>query len=326
MPATSRIFNKLSILLRLKEFSVFISLLSVTIAFTLLSKEFLTVHTFAGILTLASELGIVAIGEAFLIISGEFDLSVGSVYAVSAMASAILVRLGISPIIALLLALLLSASIGAANGLITLKARIPSFITTLGMAMFLRGILLAVTGGFPVELGVRHPVFEVLSGRIFGDFRSSALWFITLTILFHFILNRTRYGNWVYATGRNPNIARALGVNIFRVKFTNFIVTSTLAGLSGCIALARFRIIEPVAGTGLELEAIAATVIGGTSLGGGIGTIIGASLGAFLVGMIRVGLVLAGAPAYWYIGFVGLILIVAAVIYSLTRGRGLRYV
>lgn len=169
-----------------------------------------------------------------------------------------------------------------------------------------------------MRLKYEDTILNALSGRVLGDFRSNALWFIALTFLFHFILNRTKYGNWVYATGRSPDIPRALGVYVFKVKLVNFVISSALAGFSGCIALARFRIIEPVAGIGLELEAIAA-VIGGTSLAGGVGTIIGASLGAFLVGMIRVGLVLAGAPAYWYIGFVGLILIVAVVIYSITR-------
>jgi len=303
------------------EFGVFISLLCVASIFALLSKEFLTPSTWAGILTVASEIGIISVGVSFLMISGEFDLSVSSVFAVSGMTMALLSNLGIDPSLAFLVAMLLSACIGAVNGLITLRFSLPSFITTLGMMMFLRGVLLAVTGGFPIEMAGEPIILHTLSGRMLGGFRSSALWFIIFVLIFQIILGLTPYGNWTYATGNNAIFARASGVNARKVKFINFMLSATLAGFSGCIALARFRIVEPLAGTGLELEAIAASVIGGCSLSGGVGSIIGAGLGALLVGMIRIGLVLAGAPPYWYRGFIGVILVAAAIIYRLTRRR-----
>jgi len=303
------------------EFGVFISLLCVTGLFALLSEEFLTPSTWAGILTVASEIGIISVGVSFLMISGEFDLSVSSVFAVSGMTMALLSDMGINPSLAFLVAILLSACVGIMNGIITLKFSIPSFITTLGMMMFLRGVLLAITGGFPIEMTGEPTILHVLSGRMLGGFRSSALWFIILVLIFQIILGLTPYGNWTYATGNNAVFARASGVNARRVKFINFILSATLAGYSGCIALARFRIVEPLAGTGLELEAIAASVIGGCSLSGGVGSIVGAGLGALLVGMIRIGLILAGAPPYWYRGFIGVILVAAAVIYMLTRRR-----
>lgn len=115
-------------------------------------------------------------------------------------------------------------------------------------------------------------------------------------------------------------MARALGVRVERVKMLAFIISSLCAAISGQVAVARFKIVEPTAGTGLELEAIAASVLGGTSLTGGIGSIAGAALGALLVGIIRVGLIFAGAPAYWYIGFIGFLLIAVGVI-SLRKGR-----
>jgi len=308
-------------LTRMGEFGVFISLLCVASIFALLSKEFLTPSTWAGILTVASEIGIISVGVSFLMISGEFDLSVSSVFAVSGMTMALLSNLGIDPSLAFLIAMLLSACIGAVNGLITLRFSLPSFITTLGMMMFLRGVLLAVTGGFPIEMAGEPMILHTLSGRMLAGFRSSALWFIIFVLIFQIVLGLTPYGNWTYATGNNAIFARASGVNARKVKFINFILSATLAGFSGCIALARFRIVEPLAGTGLELEAIAASVIGGCSLSGGVGSIIGAGLGALLVGMIRIGLVLAGAPPYWYRGFIGVILVAAAIIYRLTRRR-----
>jgi len=316
---------KMASLMRMNEFGVFVSLLFTITLFSLLSKEFLTLKTWGGILTISSEVGIIAVGIAFLMISGEFDLSVSSVFAVSGMTMAMLVTSGVDATLAFIAALLVSACIGALNGFITLRFAIPSFITTLGTMMFLRGVLLAVTGGFPVKIAGEYPIFNALAGRIVSDLRVHALWFIAIASLFHIILTLTPYGNWTFATGGQADTARALGVNVTMVKFINFVLSATLAGLAGCIALARFRIVEPTAGVGLELEAIAASVIGGCSLKGGIGSIIGAAAGALMVGMIRVGLVLAGAPPYWYSGFIGVILIGAAIIYKLTRGRHIRW-
>ncbi len=316
---------KLAPLTKMNEFGVFISLFFTVVLFSLLSKEFLTLKTWGGILTISSEVGIIAVGAAFLMISGEFDLSVSSVFAVSGMTMAMLVTSGVDATLAFLIALLVSAGIGALNGFITLRFAIPSFITTLGMMMFLRGLLLATTGGFPVKIAGDYPILDILAGRILGDLRLHAVWFVTIAAIFHIILTLTPYGNWTYATGGQADTARALGVSANKVKFINFVLSATLAGLAGCIALARFRIVEPTAGIGLELEAIAASVIGGCSLRGGIGSIAGAAAGALIVGMIRVGLVLAGAPPYWYSGFIGVILIGAAIIYKMTRGKHIRW-
>jgi simple sugar transport system permease protein len=137
---------------------------------------------------------------------------------------------------------------------------------------------------------------------------------ILVTILFEIILSGTRYGNWVYATGGNSAVARALGVNVDRVKLFNFMISGLLAGLGGCISFGRFRLVDPTLGMGMELETITAAVIGGTLLTGGYGSIVGAFIGAFLVGMVRTGLILAGAPAYWYRAFIGIVLVIAAII------------
>ncbi|HDN75834.1 MAG TPA: ABC transporter permease [Acidilobales archaeon] len=303
-----------SSLLRYREIGVIISIIAMGIAFTVLNPQFLSLGSLASMVSLASELGIVAIGVSFLIIAGEFDLSVGSVFAASSMLMVWLLNSGVPFIAALLISLGLAAMIGLANAIITIKGGIPSFITTLGMMWFIRGVLLAVTGGFPVRLEVDVPELKIFSMPIYQELRISGLWFLILAVLFHFTLMWTAYGNWVQAVGGAPETARALGINVARVKTINFVLSSVMAALSGIIALSRFNVVEPVAGQGLELEAIASAVIGGCALTGGIGTIAGASLGAFLVGEIRVGLILAGAPAYWYIGFIGILLIVAGII------------
>lgn len=306
--------SALTKILRYRETGVVISIIAMGIAFTYLNTRFLTLGSLASMVSLASELGVVAIGVSFLMISGEFDLSVGSVFAASSMLMAWLLNSHVPFIIAFLASLGLAALVGLTNAVITIKGGIPSFITTLGMMWFIRGILLATTGGFPVRLEVNVPELKVFSMPIYRELRISGLWFLILAIIFHFILMWTAYGNWVQAVGGAPDTARALGINVTKVKTINFVLSSIMAALSGIIAMSRFNVVEPVAGQGLELEAIASAVIGGCALTGGIGTIAGASLGAFLVGEIRVGLILAGAPAYWYIGFIGILLIAAGII------------
>ena len=301
-------------ILRYREIGVIISIIAMAIAFAYLNPKFLTLGSLASMVTLASELGIVAIGISFLMIAGEFDLSVGSVFAASSMLMIWLLNNHTPFALALLASLGLAALVGLTNAVITIKGGIPSFITTLGMMWFIRGVLLAVTGGFPVRLEVDVPELKAFSMPIYQELRISGVWFFVLAVLFHFILMWTAYGNWVQAVGGAPETARALGINVTKVKTINFVLSSLLAALSGIIAMSRFYVVEPVAGQGLELEAIASAVIGGCSLFGGIGTIAGASLGAFLVGEIRVGLILAGAPAYWYIGFIGILLIVAGIV------------
>lgn len=303
------------------EFGALAGTVIVFIGFSFAATRFLSVDSLANILTVAAELGIVSAGVTFLMISGEFDLSVGSVLGVAAMIFALTARAGWPHIAGVLLALLASAGIGLINGVITVRTSIPSFITTLGTMMFWRGILLAVTGGFPVSyFPAGTPwMFLTLNGRFAGQFRASALWFLGIMLLLNLVLVRTRYGNAVYATGGNKDAARVLGVPTGRVKCVNFVISAVLAGLAGCVQFARFYSVDPMRGYGLELEAIAAAVIGGTLLTGGAGNLIGTLFGVLLVGMVRSGLVQSGAPAYWYQAFVGLIVVVAVIINTRLR-------
>lgn len=283
------------------------------VVFSSLNSLFLSLGNITSMFTLISELGIVTVGVAFLMITGEFDLSVSSVYALSGFLFVVLAN-NMSSILALIITLGVACVIGFANGIVTVRVGVSSFITTLGTQMFLRGILLAVTGGSSVSYHGDKIVPALLTNPLGWGVRPSHLWFIGVTILFSLILTRTRYGNWVFATGGDREVARAMGVHIDRVKIQNFVISALLAALSGCIVLTRFKIANASFGVGLELEAIAAAVIGGTFLTGGYGTIVGAFFGALIMGMMRTGLIMAGAPAYWYEAFVGAILIVAAAV------------
>lgn len=303
----------LSRIRRWPEFGVILAFSTIFMVFSLLAPKFVTLRNLTGVFTIVSELGIITIGVAFLMIAGEFDLSVSSVYALSGFLFVTLAN-SFNSLLALIITLVAAACIGFLNGTITLRAGIPSFITTLGTMMFLRGIMLAVTGGRSVVYNGDLIVPTMLTRFIGRGFRPSHIWFLALALFFSLILTRTRYGNWVFATGGKKEVARAMGVNVNRVKVVNFMISSVMAGLAGCIVINRFGVANASFGMGMELEAIASAVIGGTFLMGGYGTIIGAFFGAFLMGMMRTGLVMVGAPAYWYQAFVGAILVIAATI------------
>ncbi len=307
-------------LLRVKEIGAISGLIIVMIVFTFLSDRFLTWDNFVGIFTVTSELGIIAIGICFLMIAGEFDLSVGSVFAVAPMVGALLANQGLPISLAFLFGIFVAALIGLLNGMIVIKAKIPSFIATLGSMMFFRGLLLAVSGGFPIVYkGEDTGFLNALGGKIFWGMRASGIWLILGAVILSIILTETKYGNHVSAVGGNPGTAKAVGINVNKVKVMNFMICSACAGLAGFTMFGRFQSIDPTAGMELELEAIASSVIGGALLTGGYGSITGAFTGAFLIGMVRSGLILAGAPSYWYKGFIGVILVVSVIMNTKIR-------
>ena len=300
--------------LRIPEVGVLIAVAAVTISFTFLSDVFLTFSTFAVIFTRTAELGIVAIGIAFLMIAGEFDLSVGSVFAFVPIIAALLMDEGLGAVSTSLIALSLACLIGFINSRVVVKLQLPSFIATLGMMMFLRGIILAITGGFLQHFEGNYLFRGIMAGTIWGPLRASAIWALLIYLLGAIVLARTRFGNWVFGVGGSKETSRMIGIPVAKVKTINFIVCSFLAGIAGIISFSRLGMVAPTTGIGMELEAIASAVIGGCLLTGGFGSVLGAFMGAFMIAMIEAGLILIGAPPYWYTAFVGLLLIIAATI------------
>ncbi len=304
---------------RMKEIGALAGVLIVMAAFSVVSDRFLTIGNMVSVFTVTSELGIIAVGVCFLMISGEFDLSVGSVFAIAPMVGAMIAAAGAPLWVGFLAGMAIAASIGFVNGQLVLRTGVPSFIITLGAMMFFRGVILAVSGGFPVSYLQPSEFMHFLGGRTAAGLRWSGVWFIVLVIVFQIILARTRYGNHVSAVGGNAGTAKAVGIDVWRVKLTNFMLCSMTAALAGFMRFGRFRSVDPTAGRLMELEAIAACVIGGALLTGGYGSIVGAFLGAFLVGVLRSGLILAGAPPYWYQGFIGLVLVISVILNTRIR-------
>ena len=325
MENKSKLNSSIALLFRTHpELGALVGLVLIFIVFCFTATRFLSLESLAGIVTVASELGIVAAGITFLMITGEFDLSVGSTFGFSAMILAITANAGIPLGIGFLLALSAALFIGLMNGIITVKYKIPSFITTLGTMMLWRGILLAVTRGFAVRYWGTSSFLRGLNGHFLGEFRTSSIWFFIVIFLLNIILVRTPYGNSTYATGGNKEAARVLGISVDKVKIINFIICAMLAGLAGCIQFARFNSVDPLRGTGMELEAIAAVVVGGTLMSGGYGNLIGTLFGVLLMGMVRSGLIMSGAPAYWYQAFIGIILILAVITNTKLKGWAIK--
>jgi simple sugar transport system permease protein len=275
---------------------------------------FLSPDNLRGMLGLLPEVGLVSIGVAVLMICGEFDLSVGSTFALTPMVTSLLIISDVPAFLAVVLGLLVAAAIGLLNGFITLTFAIPSFITTLGMLFIVRSLTVVISGGFPPLLP------DELSTGIFtqfvgpgGLFRASFVWFVTIALIASAMLDRSNLGNWIRATGGQLEAAGAMGVSARRVKIFCFILCSTLAGFGGVIQVFRLHSPLPSIGEGLELQAVAAAVIGGTALTGGVGTVLGAIVGALLIRVIDNGLVMTQVDAGWFKFAVGTLTILAVI-------------
>ena len=215
--------------------------------------------------------------------------------------------------------------IGAVNGIIVTKIGISSFLVTLSMLFVVRGLALYITQGFPLKSWDQPGLLVTLLAGSFavGTFRfyTSLWWYVALTLLAIYVLNYAKLGNWISAIGSNRSAAVARGVPADRVKIALFVLTSVLAGLAGMISAFRISAASPVAGTDYELEVIAMVVVGGTSLTGGRGTILGTLFGALLLRAIRNGIVLIGVPGLAFNIFVGAIILAMLVLHALMQKR-----
>jgi simple sugar transport system permease protein len=309
-------------LLLVPELPPGLGLVAVVIFFTLQTANFWSPQTMTAISTVASTIGIVAVGVTILMISGEFDLSVGQNFAFTPIVWAILFVTGdMNEWLALAIALGLAASVGAVNGLVTTTFGIPSFIATLGMFFVLQGLNNLLISGHQLIMFDPSPAMSLLGAEIGRTpFYMPLLWMFAIAAVFWFVLTRLRYGNWTFATGGKVGPAKAMGVPTARVKKINFILCSTLAGLAGCMQFAYLHGVTQAQGQNYELLAITAAVLGGSSLFGGSGTIWGSIIGAFLLSTIQIGLVLIGVPGSFYVTFIGVMLVIV-VIANVRLGR-----
>ena len=298
-------------------------LLVVAVGFALYAPQFASFGNTRVILFAVPELGIMALGVGILMVAGEFDLSVGSVFALVPMLMVIAMgRWGIPPWPAILLGFVAALVVGYLNGWITLTFGIPSFVTTLGMLFMARSLATVLSGGFPPPFPSSTPI-DVFVADL-GLFRSSMVWFLAFIIVLGVMLHRSNVGNWIYATGGQRQAADDMGIDTRRVKIFCFMLCSVLAGFAGMITTFRLRSALPSLGEGLELQAIAAAVIGGTALTGGIGSVWGFVIGTFLIRFIDNGLVMARIDANWFRFAIGALTILAVILNTTLRARARR--
>lgn len=309
------------------EFGPLILLFVEIVVFTALNPNFLSPMNISNTITFTVELGLIALAMTLLMTSGEFDLSVGSVFGFTPVLMWTMVNTGVVPLeLAFVVSIFVGALIGLVSGLFVTKLKIPSFLVTLGMLLVVRGTALVITDGFPQRTW--NAQGEWLANFLVGDFYigsfriyASLFWFVATALILGFVLTQTKAGNWIQASGGNPHAARARGVNVDKTKILLFMLCSSLAALAGVISSIRTSAANPNSGMGYELEVIAMVVIGGTVLTGGRGSIIGTVIGVLILRIMRNGIVLIGVPGLAYNIFIGAIILGMMALHSWLERR-----
>lgn len=284
--------------LRAGRLGLILALVALCAVLSVARPAFLTLGNLVNLVRQISINGILAVGVTFVLLTGGVDLSLGSLIALTGVAAALLAHPGDYPVwIPVLAGVLAGAAAGALNGLVITLGRVAPFIVTLGMMTAARGLALIASGGRPVANLSRD--FNAIGGGEFLGIPYPVMILAAVAAAAWIVLSRFRIGRYVYAVGGNENAARASGVRVNRVKMFAYTVSGALAGLAGVVLAARITTGQPNAGAGYELDAIAAVVIGGTSLSGGIGGVGGTVLGALLMGVINNGLDLLNVPSYY---------------------------
>ncbi|GIP59832.1 ABC transporter permease [Paenibacillus sp. FSL W8-0186] len=306
-----------SILSALKKFAwrnyiVYIAFIAVFIYFSisLFDEGFLTTNNLLNIIRQTATISLMGLAMTFVISTGEIDLSVGAVTALSSLAGALALQSGWGIIGALVAGVGVGCIVGFINGLLVTRVAIPSFLATLGSMMAVQGLSMWVTKTAPVPIVNQTFNFIFGSGDI-GPVPVLLIWTLVFTVIAHFLLRKTTYGRQVLATGGNENAARLSGVNTKRIKLLAFLGTGAMAGLAGLLYAGRMNAGRFSFGEGDELSVIAAVILGGTSLFGGVGTVIGTLVGAIMIGTISNGLIIMGLDVSQQMMIKGLIIILA---------------
>jgi ribose transport system permease protein len=299
----------------------FAGLIIMFVIFSLASPNFLQWSNIKGILLATAVNGVLALGVTFVIITAGIDLSVGTVMTLSAVMTGVFItNLGFPIPVGVIGGLLTGALAGLVNGMVIAKMRIPPFVATLGMLYIAKGLSLVISGLKPIYF-TNTPLFAKISMGSFFDVPSAVLIFFTAALIAHLILTKTVLGRYTFALGSNEEATRLSGVNVDKWKIAVYTLAGVFSGLAGVMIASRLNSAQPALGAGYELEAIAAVVIGGTSLSGGEGTIMGTVIGAFVISVLTNGLRILSIPQEWQIVVTGAIVILAVYADILRRQR-----
>ncbi|MGE5607326.1 MAG: ABC transporter permease subunit [Bacteroidota bacterium] len=289
-----------------------IGLIGLAIVLTILTPRFLTLSNFTNILRQTSLNAIMAVGMTFVILTAGIDLSVGSIFAFAAAITAGMLAGGVNVYFAVAAGLVIGAFLGTVNGFLITMGKVPPFISTLAMMTILRGATLVYTNGQPITgLG---DAFYYVGGGFIGIFPVPVIITFIVFGLGYYILSQCKIGRYFYALGGNEEAARLSGINTDYVKTIAYTISGLLAALSGIIIASRLNSAQPTAGQGAELDAIAAVVLGGTSLSGGQGGVIGTLIGALIIGVLNNGLNLLNVTPFYQLIAKGAVILIAILV------------
>lgn len=308
-------------LIRSRETGIMVALLIMVVLLSAVSPEFRTADNLLNNARNLSFVGIVALGQAMVMITGGIDLSAGSVWGVTAVTTAALMEQGWPTVLAGGAGLGLAALFGLFNGLCVTKLRMPAFVPTLATMSIARALALVITRGKSVNdfRPEGDPFFGLGGGDTFG-LPNPFLLFLVLAAVAWIVLDRTVFGRQLYAVGGNERAGRLSGLEVDRLKISVYVISAVTAGLAGVVEISYLSSAIANQGLGKELSVIAAAVIGGTALTGGEGTVLGVLVGTVILEVLRNGLVLLGTDAYWQGIFVGAVIILAVFIDQLRKG------
>jgi len=314
-PVKTRRLNK-ALLMRLAPL---FSLVLLVIFFSFSSPFFFNTENIMTIALQTSVIGIMAIGVTYVIITSGIDLSLGSVVAFSGVVVGLCASYSMPLIVCVVAGMLAGGLCGCINGFLVTRATIPPFIATLGLMMSVRGINMVMTDGRAIYFS-DYPMFKMLAqGRLFDVLPYPVFYLLIIALVAAWILKKTVIGRYVYAVGSNEVAAHLSGIKVQRVKIFVYAFCGLLTGIAGVILASRLNSGQPTVGVGYELEAIAAVVIGGTSLMGGVGTIGGTIIGAFIMSVLKNGLNLMGVSQFWQMVAMGIVVIAAVYLDTLRK-------
>lgn len=298
--------------LRLQSLGPLVGLILIFIVLSFTSKDFLTVSNIFNVFRQISINGLIAFGMTFVILTGGIDLSVGSILALSSALAAGMMAAGNDTWLSIIVGLLAGAVMGAFNGVLITKGRVAPFIATLATMTVFRGLTLVYTKGIPIT-GLNEN-FAPIGKGYFLQIPMPVIWMIVSFIVLYITLRRTTFGRRVYAIGSNEEAAWLSGINTTRVKIYVYALSGLLASISGIILTSRLNSAQPTAGASYELDAIAAVVLGGTSLTGGKGWIVGTLIGAMIIGFLDNGLNLLNVSSFYQQVVKGAVILIAVLL------------
>jgi ribose transport system permease protein len=288
---------------------IFLSLIILCVIFSIMNPRFMTVANFMNVLQQIAVIAIAAFGMTWVILLGEIDLSIGSIIAVAGMAGAQAFLFGFGFLPALVLTVAAGAVMGLINGTLTAKFGLPSFIVTVATMGIFRGLVSLPTNGAPAMID-NETWISIGTESFLG--LPVIIWIVFILFLFnHVLLSKTKFGRRAYLTGGNREAAVYSGIKVDRLKITIFMISGIMAAISGILLSSRLYSAQTNAGTSYELDAIASAVLGGTSLAGGVGTMIGTLIGALIIGVMNNGMNMLSVPYFYQLIVKGLVILLA---------------